>query len=89
MSKGCIVMENDIIKAFDTKIEPKSSIILVSEDSMPKATSEDISVIMASLYQWKKFWTENDVESYLKFFMVSSQGINFQRKFLLVTRVFH
>jgi murein L,D-transpeptidase YafK len=68
MSKGCIVMENDIIKAFDTKINPNSALTLVAEDEMPRTNVDELSFILAELYRWKEAWTYNNLEEYLSFY---------------------
>jgi murein L,D-transpeptidase YafK len=68
MSKGCIVMENDIIKAFDTKINPNSALTLVAEDEMPRTNVDELSFMLAELYRWKEAWTYNKLEEYLSFY---------------------
>lgn len=68
MSKGCIVMDNETLQLFDTKINPKKARIIVAEDKMPIATKKDISIILASLHKWKNLWINNDVDGYLSFY---------------------
>ena len=77
-SKGCIVLSNERLKKLDSLIEPKKSILIITEGKLPKTRKEDISVILSSLYRWRYAWKRSDIEGYLKFY--SSKFIRFDGK---------
>ncbi|MBE0492452.1 MAG: L,D-transpeptidase family protein [Sulfurospirillum sp.] len=68
MSKGCIVLDNEKIQLLDTQLHAQNTIIIVGEDSIPQVNIDDLSVILANLYHWKKVWSDNSLESYLSFY---------------------
>jgi len=68
MSKGCIVLDNDTIELLDKNVKYKNSLILVSEDGMPKVDKSEISTILSNLFMWKNAWKSSDIERYLSFY---------------------
>jgi len=68
MSKGCIVLDNDTIELLDKNIKHKNSVIIVSENGMPKVEKSEISTILSELFRWKSAWRKSDVKTYLSFY---------------------
>lgn len=68
MSKGCIVLDNDTIELLDKFINPKKSVVIVSENISPVVTKDDISLILSELYRWQDAWRKNRLEEYLDFY---------------------
>lgn len=68
MSKGCIVLDNDTIELLDKTINPKKSIVIVSETKTPEVSKDEISLILSELFKWKSFWKENRLNEYLNFY---------------------
>jgi murein L,D-transpeptidase YafK len=67
-TQGCIALGNPKLQNLDEKIDIKKSILLTSQDEFKKAKKEDLSLILASIFKWKKSWKESDIQSYLKFY---------------------
>lgn len=68
MSKGCIVVKNDILLDIEKVINPKKATILVGQDSIFKTNVHEISSILAQFFTWRKSWQESDLEKYLDFY---------------------
>ena len=68
MSKGCIVLDNDTIELLDKVINPKKSLVIVSEAKTPKVNKDEISLILAELFRWKNAWKRSDLKEYLNFY---------------------
>lgn len=70
-TKGCIALENLKLKELDKSIEFDKSILLISNENFKKASKEDISIILASIFRWKDAWKKSNIEEYLKFYSES------------------
>ncbi len=70
-TKGCIALDNPRLKELDKNIEFNKSILLISEDTIKKASKEDISLILASIFKWREAWKKSDINEYLKFYSES------------------
>ena len=67
-TKGCVAMQNDILMKFDEVIDHKKTLAFIYEDKRPEASVNDIAVIISGILNWKKTWSESDIDSYLKFY---------------------
>lgn len=67
-TKGCIALDNLRLKELDKSIDFNKSILLISDENFKKASKEDISIILSSIFKWKEAWKESDINSYLKFY---------------------
>ena len=68
-TRGCIAIENDKISNIDTMINYKQSLLITYEkNDVVEVSKEDLSILLADLYQWRNAWKENDVEKYLEFY---------------------
>ena len=70
-TKGCIALDNPKLKELDENIDYNESILLISDENIRKASKEDISIILASIFKWKEAWKESDINKYLKFYSKS------------------
>ena len=61
-------MQNDILMKFDEVIDHKKTLAFIYEDKRPEASANDIAVIISGILNWKKTWSESDIDSYLKFY---------------------
>ena len=68
LSKGCVVMDNDDIKALDSEINDKSTITIIGEHKVHKVTKENVATILSEVYKWRHAWKVNDVNAYLNFY---------------------
>ncbi|MGB6329055.1 MAG: L,D-transpeptidase family protein [Halarcobacter sp.] len=67
-TKGCIALDNPKLKELDESIDYNKSILLISDENIKKASKEDISIILSSIFKWKEAWRESDIDGYLKFY---------------------
>jgi murein L,D-transpeptidase YafK len=70
-TKGCIALANLKLTQLDKSIEYDKSILLISDENLKKASKEDISIILASIFRWKDAWKKSNIEEYLKFYSQS------------------
>ena len=70
-TKGCIALDNPKLKELDQNIEYNKSILLISDENIKKASKEDISLILASIFKWRDAWKKSDIDEYLKFYSKS------------------
>lgn len=66
-TRGCVAVENDLLVEFGKIINDKG-IVMIGEDDHINANNEDISTVMASLFEWKNVWEKNDINAYLDFY---------------------
>lgn len=67
-TKGCIAIKNDTLMKYDKLIDHKKSLALIFEGKKIEANANDIGAVFAGVFAWKKAWSENDIEGYLKFY---------------------
>ncbi len=70
-TKGCIALDNPKLQELDRKIDLNKSVLLISEDTIKKASKEEISLILSSIFKWKEAWKSSDIKEYLKFYSKS------------------
>lgn len=70
-TKGCIALDNPKLKELDKNIEYNKSILLISDENIKKASKDDISLILASIFKWRDAWKKSDIDEYLKFYSKS------------------
>ena len=68
LTKGCVVMTNDLLNVFDGVVGETPAITIISEEGEPQTTPETISQLLAQLYQWRNAWKENLTAEYLDFY---------------------
>lgn len=75
-TKGCIALDNPRLKELDKKIDFNKSILLISDYSMKRASKEDISIILSSIFKWREAWSKSNLDEYLKFYSKSFKRTN-------------
>lgn len=67
-TRGCVVMTNDVLLDFEGIIKDKKSYALINEKGIVKTNIDEISQILANLFDWKNAWTNNDIKTYLSYY---------------------
>jgi murein L,D-transpeptidase YafK len=70
-TKGCIALDNQRLEQLDSLIDYNKSILLISDENLKKASKEDISIILSSIFKWRDAWKKSDINEYLKFYSSS------------------
>ncbi|QKF82822.1 L,D-transpeptidase family protein [Halarcobacter ebronensis] len=81
-TKGCIALDNFRLEELDNTIDYDKSVLLISEDSVNKASKEEISLILSSIFKWRDAWKKSDIDEYLGFYSDSfkrDDGMDFER----------
>ncbi len=68
VTQGCIAISNDNIIELDKNIDHKKSVVVIWEGEQKDVKSEDLEIIMSSIYQWRRAWEKNKLEEYLSFY---------------------
>lgn len=90
-TRGCIVLKNDLLLDFDTHIDHIRALAVVSEDSYTYGNLDEISSILATLYQWQNAWIQSDIKWYLSFYDKSFKrydGMKFNEFSAYKSRIF-
>ncbi|MCR4942672.1 MAG: L,D-transpeptidase family protein [Campylobacter sp.] len=67
-TKGCVAMKNDVLMEYEKLFDHKKSIAFIYENGKYEGNADEIGAIFAGIFAWKKAWSENRVEEYLKFY---------------------
>lgn len=67
-SRGCIVIDNDIIHKYDKTLEWQKAILIVYEDKFFKASLEDISEILSQIHLWRDSLKNSDFNTFKGFY---------------------
>lgn len=67
-TKGCIVVENNILIQYDKKINYKESILITSQIAIKEVSKNTLANILQSLFIWRDAWINNDLDLYLSFY---------------------
>lgn len=67
-TKGCIALDNPNLKKLDKNMNFNESILLISDDSLAKASKDEISLILSSIFEWREAWKKSDIQTYLGFY---------------------
>ncbi|WP_424687887.1 L,D-transpeptidase family protein [Halarcobacter ebronensis] len=70
-TQGCIALDNEQLQAIDKSIAHEKSILLISDEHLPKTSKEEISTILAAIYKWREAWKKSDIDEYLNFYSES------------------
>ncbi len=90
-TKGCIALDNPKLLELDEKINIENSFLLILEDKLRKATKDDISLILASIFKWREAWKRSDIDEYLNFYSKSFKrfdGMSFDKFAQYKKRIF-
>lgn len=53
-TRGCIVIENDLLHEYDKIIDWRNSVLLIYENTLANATKEELATLLAFVYQYKQ-----------------------------------
>lgn len=67
-TKGCVVMTNDVLLDFEKIVKEQKAYVLINEKVNMTTNNDEISTLLANLFEWKNAWANNDVEKYLSFY---------------------
>lgn len=67
-TKGCIAIDNEILKKYDGLVDYRDSIVIISEGELRTMSSTQAAQILAGLYAWKEMWQKGNLAGYLKFY---------------------
>lgn len=70
-TRGCIALDNQGLEKLDKNIDIDKSLLLISEDTIEKATKDEMSLILSSIFKWRDAWKKSDINEYLKFYSSS------------------
>ncbi len=70
-TKGCIALDNPRLQELDKSIDLNDSILLIADDTIKKASKDDISLILSSIFKWREAWKKSDIDEYIKFYSKS------------------
>lgn len=90
-TKGCIALDNPMLKELDSSIKYDKSVLLISDTEVKKASKKQISTILSDIYKWKLAWKKSDIESYLDFYSTSFKrhdGMSIEKFKTYKTRIF-
>ncbi|ANV98711.1 peptidase [Helicobacter enhydrae] len=90
-TKGCIAIENEIIKKYEKYINPDQTILIVYENTYTPPSNQELASILSELYRWKNAWQKNDYERYMSFYSPDfrkSNGTNYEKYAKYKARIF-
>lgn len=67
-TRGCVVMTNDVLLDFESIVKDIKTYALINENGIAKTNIDEISLILANLFDWKNAWTNNDIKKYLSYY---------------------
>lgn len=67
-TRGCIAIDNDLLKKYDSLIDWKKTMLITYEGVFKPASVDELALILSSFYQWKYVWQKSDLASYLSFY---------------------
>ncbi|WP_395002614.1 murein L,D-transpeptidase family protein [uncultured Helicobacter sp.] len=67
-TKGCIAIDNELLKKYDGLVDYRDSIVIISEGELRTMNAMQAAQILAGLYAWKEMWKKGDLAGYLKFY---------------------
>jgi len=77
-TQGCIALDNSKIEKLDSSINIENSVLVISENKLQEVSKDDISLILASIFQWRDAWKYSDVDKYLSFYAKDFKRTNGQ-----------
>lgn len=66
-TRGCVAFENELLVEFG-KMVKNSGVVMITESEKIEAKSDEVAVILSSLFLWKEAWEKNNINGYLKFY---------------------
>lgn len=67
-TRGCIAIDNEILKKYDSLIDWRKTLLITYEDKYKAASIDDLALLLSSLYEWKDVWQKSNLAAYLDFY---------------------
>lgn len=67
-TKGCVVLQNDILTKFDEDMGVDKAIVIISEQGDIVVQKSVISNMLAQLFRWRSAWKNSNLKRYLSFY---------------------
>ena len=67
-TRGCIALDNPELEKLDKNIDLENAVLLTSNKEFEKAKKEEISLVLASIFNWKDSWKRSDIKKYLTYY---------------------
>ena len=67
-TKGCIALDNSELENLEKNLDLNKTVLLTAENTLKKATKEEIALIFSFIYRWKDAWKYSNIEEYLSFY---------------------
>lgn len=67
-TRGCIAIDNELLKKYDSIVDWKRTMLITYEDSFKSASVDELALVLSSIYKWKNVWQKGDLIAYLKFY---------------------
>lgn len=67
-TKGCIAIDNQLLKTIDGSINHKESLLITGDRNLFEVKNEELVILLSDLFRWRNAWKFNDLESYLGYY---------------------
>lgn len=67
-TKGCIALDNTELENLEKKIDLSKTVLLTAENTLKKATKDEMALILSSIYKWKDAWKNSNINEYLSYY---------------------
>lgn len=67
-TKGCIALDNNELENLEKKIDLSKTVLLTAENTLKKATKDEMALILSSIYKWKDAWKNSNINEYLSYY---------------------
>lgn len=90
-TRGCIVLKNELLLDFDTRIDHPRALAVVAENGYTAGNIDEVSSVLAMLYKWQNAWIKSDINEYLSYYdsdFTRYDGMKFRAFSEYKTRIF-
>ena len=67
-TRGCVVIDNDLLQKYDSLIDWKRSMLIVHEGGAATTSEEELARLLAWLHRWREALQNRNLEAYLSFY---------------------
>ena len=67
-TRGCIALDNPQLEELEKSIDLENTVLLTASGILQEATKEEVSKILAMIYDWKDAWKYSNIYEYLNFY---------------------
>ncbi len=79
-TKGCLAINNEALVKLAHDINYTKTKLIISPSKLKPVTKEQISILLAQLYQWRNSWKYNDFKTYISYYsptFIRYDGVTF------------